>query len=175
MSGFHPLVQFAIMTNMTELTTCALRLATKTDARAIARMSQKYIEEGLEWRWRPESIERQIRNSDTVVLIAEIRLGERCFLGGFAIMNFDMDAATLSLLAVHPKLRRKGVANRLLRWLHKSAMTAGCHKVSLQVRAANHEARAFYRKLGYRESSYLPRYYDGKEAAYQMETQFTNQ
>ena len=141
----------------------------------LANMSRHYIEQGLDWRWRPEALARQINDPETVVLVAEIRLGERRFLGGFAAMNYRMEDATLALLAVHPRLRRKGIARRLVKWLHKTATTAGCEKIALQVRARNHPARAFYRGLGYRETCYLPRYYDGTEAAYQMEVLFTRQ
>ncbi len=153
---------------MAQLTTCELRLAQTRDAAVLAHMSRDYIEQGLGWRWRPPRILAKIAAEETVVLVAEVELAGERFIGGFATMDFGMEKAILSLLAVHPNLRRCGIGGRLLRWLHKSARVAGCFDVELQVRAGNAAARGFYRSLGYREVAHLPGYYSGKEAAYQM-------
>lgn len=153
---------------MAQLTTCEIRLARTKDATILARMSRDYIEHGLGWRWRPASIRAKISAPETVVLIAEVALAGKRFIGGFAAMDFGQDKAILSLLAVHPNLRRHGIGGQLLRWLHKSARIAGCFDIELQVRANNVAARGFYKRLGYREVSHLPGYYSGREAAYQM-------
>ena len=156
---------------MAQLTTCELKLARPRDAGCLAQMSRDYIEHGLGWRWRAPRILAKIAAEETVVLIAEVELAGERFIGGFATMDFGMEKAILSLLAVHPNLRRCGIGGRLLRWLHKSARVAGCFDVELQVRAGNAAARGFYRSLGYREVDHLPGYYSGKEAAYQMTVQ----
>ena len=157
---------------MTELTTCEIKLATPQDAALMARMSKNYIERGLRWRWRTPQIRRKIAAPDTVVLAAEVNVGGVQLIGGFAVMDFVMDAerdkAILNLLAVHPKIRRMGVGGKLLSWLHKSAVVAGCEYVELQVRADNQDARRFYRDFGYQDEALLPGYYDGKVSAYQM-------
>ena len=153
---------------MAELGTCELRLAKNADATLLARMSRDYIEQGLGWRWRAEPLRRKIVASETVVLVAEVQLAGVRFTGGFATMDFELDKALLSLLAVHPNLRRHGIGSKLLRWLHKTARVAECQHIELQVRADNHQARRFYQQLGYQEEALLPNYYNGKEAAYQM-------
>ena len=153
---------------MAQLTTCELRLAQTRDAAVLAHMSRDYIEQGLGWRWRPPRILAKITARETVVLIAEVELGGERLIGGFAAMDFGLDKAVLSLLAVQPDLRRYGIGGRLLRWLHKSAEVAGCFDIELQVRAGNVAARRFYDHMGYREVLHLPGYYSGKEAAYQM-------
>ena len=153
---------------MAELGTCELRLAKSADAALLARMSRDYIEQGLGWRWRAQPLRRKIAAPETVVLVADVELAGVRFTGGFAVMDFELDKAQLSLLAVHPNLRRHGIGSKLLRWLHKSARYAECQHIELQVRADNHKARRFYQQLGYQEETLLPNYYDGKAAAYQM-------
>jgi len=153
---------------MSELSTYEVKLATPRQAPLLARMSRDFIEDGLPWRWRAERIRARIANPETVVLVAEVTLAGRRFVGGFAVMDFELDCAQLTLLAVHPRLRRSGVGSRLLRWLHKSARVAGIGTIRLQTRASNQVARRFYRHHGYREETLIPGYYDGLEAAYQM-------
>ncbi|MEM8768290.1 MAG: GNAT family N-acetyltransferase [Pseudomonadota bacterium] len=157
---------------MTAIGTCELRLARPDDARLLARMSRDYIEQGLNWRWKPSALARKIRHPETVVLVAELDVGGVRFIGGFAVMDFElggaMEKAQLTLLAVHPNIRRRNIGSQLLRWLHKSARVAGCEHIELQVRSDNHTARRFYQKFGYQEEALIPGYYDGKQAAYQM-------
>ncbi len=157
---------------MTAIGTCELRLAKPGDARLLARMSRDYIEQGLKWRWRPEALQRKIRATETIVLVAELEVGGVRFIGGFAVMDFqhgqDMEKAQLTLLAVHPNIRRRNIGSQLLRWLHKSARVAGCEHIELQVRSDNLSARRFYQKFGYQEEALIPHYYDGTQAAYQM-------
>jgi len=153
---------------MTEIGTCELRLARTGDSALLARMSRDYIEQGLPWRWRAEALNRKIAAAETVVLVAELELAGMRFTGGFAVMDFPEDKAALNLLAVHPNLRRHGIGNKLMRWLHKSARTAGAAHIELQVRADNFTARRFYQQLGYIEETLLPGYYENSLAAYQM-------
>lgn len=157
---------------MAAIGTCALRLAKPGDAGLLARMSRDYIEHGLTWRWRPENLRRKIAAPETVVLVAELDVGGVRFIGGFAVMDFlastEPEKAHLVLLAVHPNIRRRHIGSQLMRWLHKSARTAGCEHIELQVRSDNYSARRFYQKFGYCEEALIPGYYEGKQAAYQM-------
>lgn len=153
---------------MAEIGTCELRLARPGDAALLAKMSRDYIEQGLTWRWRASALNHRIAAAETVVLVADLEVAGMHFIGGFAVMDFPSDKAVLNLLAVHPNLRRHGIANKLMRWLHKSARTAGVAHIELQVRADNMSARRFYHQLGYSEETLLPNYYEGKLAAYQM-------
>jgi ribosomal protein S18 acetylase RimI-like enzyme len=163
---------------MAELRTCEVKLAQSRDAALIGRMSRDYIEQGLRWRWRAAQIQAKIANPETTVLVAEVELGGVRFVGGFAVMDFafnaDLNKALLTLLAVHPNLRRMGVGGKLLGWLHKSAQVAGCEHIELQVRADNISARRFYNGMGYAEEALINDYYDGKVAAYQMKLRLTD-
>ena len=104
---------------MTAIGTCTLRLARPRDARPLARMSRDYIEQGLTWRWREANLKQKINAPETVALVAELEVGGVQFIGGVAVMDFQLDKAQLLLLAVHPNLRRRNIGGQLIRWLHK--------------------------------------------------------
>jgi ribosomal-protein-alanine N-acetyltransferase len=124
-------------------------------------MSRLHVEYGLDWRWRPAKVKRQIQDQDTMVLVAS-REGA---MAGFAIMRFGDDQAHLFLLAVRPEFRRVGIGRSMMRWLEKSCRTAGIQTVRLEVRASNLAALRFYRKLGYRLIARVAGYYERREAA----------
>lgn len=141
-----------------------LRLAKPADAARIALMSRDLVEHGLPWSWNGARVAKHVRCPDSVVLTAWV---ERR-LAGFAIMHFRDESAHLHLLAIDSGFQRLGIGCRLIEWLEKSARVAGTFIVSLEVRASNHAARAFYRKLGYTEIVCIPGYYRGCEDAVRM-------
>lgn len=142
-----------------------LRLGTPADAYEIAVMSRYLVEVGLRgWSWPPERVAKAIRAPSTLVVVAEVR----AHLVGFAIMEFGDTQAHLSLLAVKPSHQRCGIGRALMRWLEESALTAGITAITLELRANNFGARAFYRLLEFCESAYIPGYYRGVETALRM-------
>lgn len=142
--------------------TANLRPALNAEAGAIARLSRRYVEEGLRWRWTPARVRQSIADVNSVVLVASMRDDA---IVGFAIMKFgDLDAH-LHLLAVHPAHRRTGTASRMMQWLEKSCDTAGIRRVRLEVRSSNRTALRFYERLGYRTVGRIPGYYDRRETA----------
>lgn len=68
---------------------------------------------------------------------------------GTVLAGFDGVRGWIHHLAVLPSMRRRGVATRLMQAAEIGLASLGCPKVNLQVRAANAEAVAFYRRLGY--------------------------
>jgi ribosomal-protein-alanine N-acetyltransferase len=138
-----------------------LKLARLADATRIALMSRDLVEDGLPWSWTAKRVVTHIRGRDSNVLTAR-REGQ---LIGFAIMQFFAEHAHLNLLAVEPTCRHLGVGRQLLEWQEETARVGGIFFVNLEVRAGNEGARAFYRKLGYRETKLLPGYYSGRETA----------
>ncbi len=174
-----------------ELVSKELGLAKRDEAPVLARMSRDYVEQGLNWRWRTPAILNMIRDPEAVVLCARCRRAAAdpdefprrsrpephrtadgrwrgTVIGGFGIMQYAMESAHLNLLAVHPALRRHGLASDLLAWLEETATVAGITRVDLEVRARNSGGRAFYRARGYEEADFVPRYYSGVEAAIRM-------
>lgn len=142
----------------------SIRLARMREADEIGAMSRALIEHGLRWSWRPERVAANIRDRNVHVLVA--RLDDR--IAGFAIMRYGDDEARLELFAVAPRYRRMGVGRRLLEWLDKCVVVAGISRIFLEVRAGNDGAQAFYARMGYRKLTYLPGYYQGREAAIRM-------
>ena len=174
-----------------ELVSKELGLAKRDEAPVLARMSRDYIEQGLNWRWRTPAILNMIRDPEAVVLCARCRRSSGngvhspapagrtehrtadgrwrgTVIGGFGIMQYQLESAHLNLLAVHPSLRRHGLASDLLRWLEETASVAGIARLKLEVRARNTGGRAFYRARGYEEADFVPKYYSGIEAAIRM-------
>ena len=146
--------------------TLELETALPSDARPIARLSRRLIERGLDWRWTPGAIAAQIRDPDTEVLVA--RRGAA--IAGFAIMafRFERREAHLLLMAVDLPHRRRGLGRALFEWLAPLARAGDVATVSLEVRADNPAARAFYANLGFEEEGRLARYYDGRLDAVRM-------
>lgn len=141
-----------------------LRLASAQDAQQLACMSRDLIEAGLVWTYDTARIERLIADADTITLVAADAQGP----AGFAVMRFGDERAHLVLLAVQPRRQRQGVARQLLSWLLESARAAGIAELSLELRAGNAAARAFYRASGFGDAGLLPDYYRNGEAALRM-------
>jgi len=139
----------------------ALRPARLQDARALAEMSRDLIEGGLGWRYTPPRMAALIREPDTMALVAS----DGRLLHGFAVMQFGDTEAHLTLLCVQPAQRHRGIGRRLIEWLVVSARVAGITAIRLELRADNASALAFYRRLGFVETLWLPGYYAGRVAA----------
>ncbi len=136
------------------------------EAARIAEMSRRWIEHGLPWRYRPQTIAGQIRDSETSVVVARAAGS----VVGFAVMefHFDQQRAHLVLLAVEPAYRRRGVGVALFRWLEKVACLGGIERIRLELRAGNEQARAFYERLEFRATELRRGYYDGRLDAINM-------
>ncbi len=143
------------------LARCEIRLAVTSDADAIAMLSRDCIEQGLRWSWTAQRVRRCIDDRDTNVTV--IRDGG--VIAGFAIMRYGNDEAELSLLAVRPSHRRRGIGSALLSWLEVTARTAGVAVIRVQVRSTNDAAIAFYRGIGFRATAVHAAYYQGVEDA----------
>lgn len=136
-------------------------LARADEAGRIAMLSRQAIEHGLSWKWTPQRVLRSVRDPATNTIVA--RDGRD--LLGFAIMKYGDEDAHLHLMAVELRHRRQGVGSALLGWLEVTAYTAGLARIRVEARAGNLEARALYRKFGYRESREILGYYQGVDDA----------
>jgi ribosomal-protein-alanine N-acetyltransferase len=141
-----------------------LRLAHRDDAAQIAAMSRDLIERGLGWSWTQRRVQRSIADAHTNVVVAL----DAQRLAGFGIMRYHDDEAHLLLLAVQNVDRRRGVGTALVTWLEKAALVSGAGQIYLESRQSNLQARAFYRRLGYREVQTVPGYYQGVEPGVRM-------
>lgn len=142
-----------------------IELARDHDARSIALLARDEIEYGLGWRYRPEAVRGFMHDSETLVLVARANEGDgsNSELAGFAVMTYSKLDAHLLLLAVTPQHRRKGIAQRLVAWLEKTALYAGVQTVHLEVRQENVSALTFYESLGYSKVELVHNYYRGPD------------
>ncbi len=83
------------------------------------------------------------------------------YAGGLVV---DGDVQILKV-AVDPEFRRRGIAQELVARVADDARNLNARTSSLEVRASNTGAQAFYERLGYRSLGKRPRYYsDGEDA-----------
>jgi ribosomal-protein-alanine N-acetyltransferase len=141
-----------------------ITLARHDDAERLAELSRTLIEHGLPWSWNEGRIASQIRHPECAVIVA--RDGRR--LAGFASMQYLDRHAHLTLLAVRPGYRQRGIGRALVDWLEACARTAGVFEVRLELRISNAAALAFYERLGYIEDGIRKGYYAGREDARRM-------
>ncbi|WP_282209701.1 tRNA (adenosine(37)-N6)-threonylcarbamoyltransferase complex transferase subunit TsaD [Parvibacter caecicola] len=85
-------------------------------------------------------------------------------LGYAGALVVDSDAQILKV-AVVPEFRRRGIARELVARVADDARNLNARTSSLEVRASNASAQAFYETLGYQPLGRRPRYYsDGEDA-----------
>ena len=79
---------------------------------------------------------------------------------------FIADEAHLANIAVSPRARRQGLAQRLLDELVDEGRRRASRFILLEVRRSNRAAKAFYGKNGFQSISIRPRYYrdNGEDA-----------
>lgn len=142
----------------------SFRPALACEAPALAAMSRTLIEAGLGWRYTPPRMAALIADPETVSLVA----CEAACLRGLAVMQFGETKAHLVLLCVDAAQQRRGIGRGLLDWLLASAQVAGITSIGLELRADNPAALAFYHRLGFLETQWVPGYYDGRIAARRM-------
>jgi len=141
-----------------------IRLACQRDALHIAEMSRQLIEVGLGWSWTPARVLRSLQDRDTNVAVAQ----DNGRIIGFGIAQYQTDEAHIALFAVTHTRRRCGVGTALMKWMEETALTAGIGVVCLEARLSNAGARAFYRKMGYREVKIVPGMYKGIETGVRL-------
>jgi ribosomal-protein-alanine N-acetyltransferase len=73
---------------------------------------------------------------------------------------FSQDGHILSI-AVHPRHRREGIGRELLQ---RAMQNAPLKKVWAEVRRGNQGAQAFYSKMGFQMTGWVPNYYGNEDA-----------
>lgn len=134
-----------------------IRLATRSDAFAIAALSRTEIEHGLPWTWREPRVRNAIADPDTNVIV----VGSPGAVTAFGLMYYAEEDAHLLLFAVHRSQQRRGIGSALLQWLEDAARAAGASRVRVEARMDNQAARSFYNERGYHEGAIVRRMYSG--------------
>jgi ribosomal protein S18 acetylase RimI-like enzyme len=73
-----------------------------------------------------------------------------CNVIATAMFGYDGHRGWVNYLAVSPQHQRKNYARQIMEHGEQLLLSAGCPKLSLQVRSTNTEAMAFYERLGYK-------------------------
>jgi ribosomal-protein-alanine N-acetyltransferase len=85
---------------------------------------------------------------------------------GYGGMWLIVDEAHVTNIAVREPYRGRGLGERLLRELMRTARWMGARRMTLEVRVSNGVAQGLYRKLGFVPSGVRPGYYsDNREDA----------
>jgi GNAT superfamily N-acetyltransferase len=139
------------------------RLATATDAAALAVLNQQLIrDEGHRNRMTLAELEERM----TGWLASEYRAalfvdGGRVV--GYALFRFDSEFVYLRQFFVCPEERRRGVGRAAIAWL-RDQVWRGAGRVRLEVLAGNRSGLAFWRAVGFREYCVTLEWEAGPEA-----------
>jgi [ribosomal protein S18]-alanine N-acetyltransferase len=134
--------------NVTDPFDVRVRKARPTDVEMILRIA----ESSNLGRWSAADYEREVERRDSIFLVAS---AHSAGVGGFVIGRIlpgseeGSRIAELYNIGVARKLRRSEIGSRLLGRFIKSARQQGASKITLEVRAGNETAIAFYEKLGF--------------------------
>lgn len=80
---------------------------------------------------------------------------------GFLVLRVAAGVGELLQIAVHPAMRRRGLALEMLE--HACAAETGASEIWLEVRAGNCAAIELYRRAGFSETGRRRRYYSNPE------------
>lgn len=103
------------------------------------------------WNLTRDSFGRACRATDdhVVIVAPESTSSRRGNVSGFALVGRTARSAYLQRLAVHPDVRRRGVASRLVRDCLAWAHAGGAHELFVNTEPTNEPALGLYRSLGF--------------------------
>lgn len=93
-----------------------------------------------------EFINKLFNNAITVVLYDDL---EKIGFCTFYCNDFENKIAYISLIAIKSEYRRRGCANKILKWVEKFCVEQGMEKLKLEVYNNNTNGLEFYRKNGF--------------------------
>ena len=106
--------------------------------------------------WSAASLEGELDNELADWLVADLD----GTIAGYVGAQTVLDEADLMNLAVHPELRRHGVAKALLTSLMHRLYDRGARSLTLDARVGNVPAVALYRSLGFEVAGRRKNYYE---------------
>lgn len=126
--------------------------------------------------WSLDSFKRELMLPFSRIVVAAAadaaqtsQVGTRGQLAGFLCRWLVADECHILNVAVHPELRRGGIAMALMAEAISEAKTKNIRLVTLEVRRSNVAARSLYRKLNFEERRLRTNYYGPGEDAIVME------
>jgi ribosomal-protein-alanine N-acetyltransferase len=116
--------------------------------------------------WSTELFRRELLHDWSTILLAAGKKPSFPKVYGFVIFWLVHDEIHILNLASHPKLRRQGIARRLIAEAIERGRARGATLTTLEVRRSNFPALSLYRALGFRQVGVRPNYYvdEGEDA-----------
>jgi ribosomal-protein-alanine N-acetyltransferase len=142
-----------------------IRDATSRDLRGIVEIEKLAFDNP----WSLEAFERELSLPFSRLIVAAKGANDHERLTGFLCRWLVADECHILNVAVHPLLRRKGIANELMGDALAEAKLRHAQVVTLEVRRSNLAARSLYRKLDFEEQRLRRNYYGPGEDAIVME------
>jgi ribosomal-protein-alanine N-acetyltransferase len=91
-------------------------------------------------------------------------------IAGYSISYIERGSGELVSIAVHPRYRRNGVGEALMRFTKGELKRRGVTAWRLMVRIDNHQAIGFYRRFGFVRTRTVRGYYGRGVDAWRMES-----
>ena len=112
--------------------------------------------DGLVELWSESFPDNPPHNEPSEMIEAKLQVDDLIFVAeddrrivGACMAGYDGHRGWLYSVAVLPDQRRRGIGQSLIKSAMKALREIGCIKVNLQIRASNHEVKAFYESLGF--------------------------
>jgi|TARA_R110002073_G_scaffold315806_1_gene488454 ribosomal protein S18 acetylase RimI-like enzyme len=112
--------------------------------------------DGLVELWSESFPDNPPHNEPSKMIEAKLQVDDLIFVAeddrrivGACMAGYDGHRGWLYSVAVLPDQRRRGIGQSLIKSAMKALREIGCIKVNLQIRASNHEVKAFYESLGF--------------------------
>jgi ribosomal-protein-alanine N-acetyltransferase len=142
-----------------------IREATQRDLSGIVQIERLAFDNP----WSLDAFKRELSLPFSRLIVATKSATDDASLIGFLCQWLVADECHILNVAVHPRMRRKGIANRLMGNALAEALAKNAHVVTLEVRRSNLAARSLYRKLQFEERRLRRNYYGVGEDAIVME------
>ena len=144
-----PLVSTSVVASPVESAALRIRAVAPVDVEALVALWHEvfpeYRDPAKPQRDPRANIERKLAQGDGLFWLAE----EGDAVVGTAMAGYDGHRGWLYSVGVHPRLRRTGLARKLVHHAESVLAARGCPKINLQVLTVNESAQAFWRAVGY--------------------------